>query len=1374
MPIDNLSKITSRTGISTTILLEAGNVNATGIITAAGFNGPFTGGGAIAAGIITGTGLEISGISTLNGNLSVTGLSTFSDDIFIPDNKKIRFGDPSSPDLEIYHGGNASFISDIGGGVLKLTTDGLRVRNASDNQNMIKADQNLGVELFYNNTKRFTTSGIGVTIIGEADVNGNLSVSGVSTFTGIITASGNVSIGGTLDLSMSQVGFDNPSQIKLSDLVIGQHQNTGSYKIENGSTGSLLLRADMINFATSNGGTSLLRSSTSEVQIFSGNTNRFTVNGVGATVFGELDVTGDVGIGTTNPHKRLHVADYGTHGAIRVEGSGNGNRSGIEFYRETSAGVSKGGAAIWVESDTSSSAGKLRFGTASNAAIQSQTTDMILDNNGRLGIGTDNPLQKLHVADGTSANIYIETKKSDTGSTAGLYYKTSSSTASDFFKTGIVLEDDGTSHARGKLHILQNNTADGSNATLSDSVITFTQDGKVGIGSTNPAAQLDVFKVNGTIAVFGDGRTGTFERIAIKNNVSGYPAITNDSSPDTLDLRSFGSVQATIDSNNNSTGKYFRVMTNGNGGAGTELFRVGDDGKVGIGSTIPSTELDVEGDINFQDHMLIANMSSAGVGGSNIDHIWHSDAADPKAGGTWNFVSDGTAKQVGNSVIQAGYLKTSSGGSLFGSVGIGTTDPASNLNLFAAIPSNTSGILVQNVLYASKQDKPYLTVGTHGWTGADTNWNTYGFQHKIKSNNEGVPRVTIDSSGGTQREKFCVDNGGKVGIGTTDPDSRLHVYGANEEDCILILESDKDDSNDEHDNPYIVFRQDGGKELATVGMNPYGIDAENNALVLANSVVNNGGIIFKTGTTNGYTNAIEALRIHDDGTVGIGTNNPQEKLEIYEGDIVIGQDSGNNTDIRNYIKFGRVNAPKAAIGFINNAGNGRGDIIFMNSNASNASAFSDTDEVVRITSTGNVGIGTTNPDAPLHILSDANNMVQIESTDRHSTLYLIDSIGSSFIQNDSGELRFGVGGGASAAGGETEAVRIDSDGRVGIGTVNPAVRLDVRNDSGTSASTEPLVALHHSVNDVDGEVLRIGRTDIPTIRYHSLFSEHSGGASSNTLKFYMHDPARSVTSTRQVLTLQGNGRVGIGTTNGGLDAALEVCSDEGAFIKSFTNASPARVRFSDLATNGSYGQFMTIDYRHSNNAVLSGTEEGLHIYGSEDETAVVIDGLLRVTEQPCAVVYQAKGPAGGSINDAGSDNKEPIHFDHVHINQGGMAIANDNARITVPVAGNYLVSGMIAGGVSNIDTNDGIELLFLVDGSEHPASNSGIEPVFNFGHGHDPSENMAFVAHTEYFCSNTTILTLAENDYVELAVDNIGSTAAASVNRGHLSVALLN
>ena len=86
------------------------------------------------------------------------------------------------------------------------------------------------------------------------------------------------------------------------------------------------------------------------------------------------------------------------------------------------------------------------------------------------------------------------------------------------------------------------------------------------------------------------------------------------------------------------------------------------------------------------------------------------------------------------------------------------------------------------------------------------------------------------------------------------------------------------------------------------------------------------------------------------GNLGIRTDNPQEKLHVHEGDVVIGQLSGNNTKITNYIKFGRVEAPKAAIGFINNRANGRGDIIFVSDDDGNSSAFDDSDERVRITS----------------------------------------------------------------------------------------------------------------------------------------------------------------------------------------------------------------------------------------------------------------------------------------------------------------------------------------------------------------------------------------------------------------------------------------
>ena len=73
MPIDNLSKITSRSGINTTILLEAGNANVTGIVTAAGFDGPFTGGSGsdINSGIVTAAvGLHVGAGGTIIHALS--------------------------------------------------------------------------------------------------------------------------------------------------------------------------------------------------------------------------------------------------------------------------------------------------------------------------------------------------------------------------------------------------------------------------------------------------------------------------------------------------------------------------------------------------------------------------------------------------------------------------------------------------------------------------------------------------------------------------------------------------------------------------------------------------------------------------------------------------------------------------------------------------------------------------------------------------------------------------------------------------------------------------------------------------------------------------------------------------------------------------------------------------------------------------------------------------------------------------------------------------------------------------------------------------------------------------------------------------------
>ena len=119
--INNASGIISATTFTGTTGTFSGNVSAVD----ATFTGNVTIGGTLtyedvanidAVGIITAQSDIIVG-----GGLTVTGISTFNNDVKLLDNDKLKFG--ISEDLQIYHTGNHSRIYDSGVGKLQLGSD---------------------------------------------------------------------------------------------------------------------------------------------------------------------------------------------------------------------------------------------------------------------------------------------------------------------------------------------------------------------------------------------------------------------------------------------------------------------------------------------------------------------------------------------------------------------------------------------------------------------------------------------------------------------------------------------------------------------------------------------------------------------------------------------------------------------------------------------------------------------------------------------------------------------------------------------------------------------------------------------------------------------------------------------------------------------------------------------------------------------------------------------------------------------------------------------------------------------------------------------------------------------------------------------------
>ena len=206
----------------------------------------------------------------VDGTVNVTGLSTFSNHVTLTDNKHLQIGDNN--ELEFYHNGitGESLIQESGGGNFLIKGTNLHLQSTTGEDYFV-GTYNGSVELYYDDSRKFETTGAGVTVYGTTETQ-QLNVSGVSTF------QDNVDLGDD-----DRLRFGSNQELEI-------YYNTGngnSIIQENGSSGNLVLNADnlIIRNSAANENKAKFVSNGSAI-LYHNAIEKFRTTGIGVSIVG--------------------------------------------------------------------------------------------------------------------------------------------------------------------------------------------------------------------------------------------------------------------------------------------------------------------------------------------------------------------------------------------------------------------------------------------------------------------------------------------------------------------------------------------------------------------------------------------------------------------------------------------------------------------------------------------------------------------------------------------------------------------------------------------------------------------------------------------------------------------------------------------------------------------------------------------------------------------------------------------------------------------------------------------------------------------------------------------------------------------------------
>ena len=321
------------------------------------------------------------------------------------------------------------------------------------------------------------------------------------------------------------------------------------------------------------------------------------------------------------------------------------------------------------------------------------------------------------------------------------------------------------------------------------------------------------------------------------------------------------------------------------------------------------------------------------------------------------------------------------------------------------------------------------------------------------------------------------------------------------------------------------------------------------------------------------TSGSEQMRLTQSGDLGINVTGPQARIHLYGSGDVLGTVAAavidNATPKDCYIKVSenssdpgagggvlfsslqadaRDSAGMAAIKgiLVNGTQNTVGDIAFCVRNDVSDTTMG---EVARFTNAGTMGLNMSNPQADIHVKRQNSNAAGTVRLGRDYYSYIEQSVNNLNIvangdtdyrqqsgvatNNGSGNIKFFT---AQTTGTNTQRAIINSYGRMGINEGNPSAMLELYGNGTESYDALIIAGAEQGIASKEAKIRLVGTNSTSGSSQVSELVSYQppvlGGGTRAALGFNVRNNGNSFSDIDRVMTIFGNGRVGIGVLDG--------------------------------------------------------------------------------------------------------------------------------------------------------------------------------------------------------------------------------------------------